>query len=63
MRSEAVTVTGTKVTVLKYVTPCSLVHAYQQLTQTVKVSLVTIYQTTPHYISEYDSLNIQTQIS
>jgi hypothetical protein len=47
----------------KNTTPCSLVLDYQCFTVTVKVTLVTNYETTWYDIPEYDSLNVQAQIS
>lgn len=56
-------VVRTTIIAFKDMAPHSLVHGYECFTMTVKVSLVTIYQTTWHNIPEYDSLNIQAQIS
>jgi hypothetical protein len=47
----------------KNMTPCSLVLGYQCFTVTVKVTLVTIYESTWYNIPELDSLNVQAQIS
>jgi hypothetical protein len=41
-------IVSTKITVFKDMAPSSLVYSYQCFAMTVKVSLVTIYQTTWH---------------